>query len=178
MVSGTCTVQACSSYSNGDDGIIATSTSTTITGCTASFNTGDGLEVPGNCTLLSNTCDSNGVGAAIGAGIKVTGTDCHVDGNTLMRNDLGMDIQLTGNFIVRNTAAGNTTNYQIVANNKVGTIVAAPDSVADLRQHRRRRRRAPPTPGPTSPTNNTRLIGRSFLFGKLADWFVTQPLIA
>jgi parallel beta-helix repeat protein len=129
-VSGTCTVQSCSSYSNGDDGIVATSTSTTITNCTTSFNTGDGIEVPGNCTLLQNTCDANGQGAGIGAGLKVTGTDCRIDGNTIMRNDLGMDVQLTGNFIVRNTASGNTTNYQIVASNKVGVIVNAPNSVA------------------------------------------------
>ncbi len=58
-----------------------------------------------------------------------------------MRNDLGMDIQLTGNFIVRNAASGNTTNYQIVASNKVGVIVNAPNSVAISGFHRRRRRR-------------------------------------
>ena len=69
-------------------------------------------------------------GAAIGAGIKVTGPDCRVESNTFMRNDVGIDVQFTGNFIVRNTAAGNTTNYQIVVSNKVGVIVNAPNSLA------------------------------------------------
>lgn len=129
-VSSSCVVRDCTAYSNGDDGIICSSTSTTITNCTASFNTGDGIEVPGNCSLVGNTCDANGQGVGVFAGIKVTGTDCRIDGNTLMRNDIGMDVQLAGSFIIRNAAAGNTTNYQIIASNKVGTIVSAPNSAA------------------------------------------------
>ncbi len=128
--SGTSVVNNCSAYSNGGNGIISLSTSTTITNCTASFNSGDGIEVPGNCSIVGNTCDGNGIGTGIGMGIRATGTDCRIDGNTLMRNDLGMSVELTGNFIVRNIAAGNTTNYQIIADNKVGTIVSAPDSLA------------------------------------------------
>ena len=128
IVSSACVVSNCSAYSNTNDGFRASSTSTIFSNCTASFNAGDGIEVPGNCTLLGNTCDGNGVGAGSGAGIKVTGTDCRVEGNSLMRNDFGMDVQLTGNLIFRNSAAGNTTNYQIIANNKVGFIVLAPNS--------------------------------------------------
>ena len=46
-------------------------------------------------------------------------------------NDTGIDVDIAGNVIIRNSASGNTTNnYDIVAGNKVGTIVLAPDSVA------------------------------------------------
>ncbi len=38
--------------------------------------------------------------------------------------------QGTGNLVIRNSASGNTTNYDIVANNKVGVIVVPPDSFA------------------------------------------------
>jgi parallel beta-helix repeat protein len=129
-VGSACVVRDCTAYSNGGDGIDSTGTSTTISNCTASFNVGSGIEVPGDCSIVGNTCDANGQGAGEAAGIQVTGTDCRVDSNTMMRNDTGLEVQLTGNFIVRNTAAGNTTNYEIIANNKVGTIVSAPDSLA------------------------------------------------
>jgi parallel beta-helix repeat protein len=129
-VSSSCVVNNCSAYSNDNDGIVANSTSVTISNCTASFNLGDGIEVPGNCSVRDNICDGNGVGAGTGMGIKVTGTDCRVEGNTISRNDIGLDVQLAMNFIVRNAAASNTTNYQIIANNKVGTIVSAPNSLA------------------------------------------------
>jgi len=130
VVSSASVVSNCSAYSNGIDGIRAASTSVTISGCTASFNVGDGIEVPGNCHIINNICDGNGVGGT-GMGIKATGTDSRIEGNSLMRNDIGLDVQLSGNFIVRNTAAGNGTfNYQIIANNKVGTIVSAPNSLA------------------------------------------------
>lgn len=122
VVSSAAAVSNCSAYSNGGDGIRCGGTSTTISQCTASFNTGDGIEVPGNCTLLNNTCDANT------AGIRATGTDNRIDGNSLMRNDLGMDVTLTGNLIFKNTASGNTLNYQIIAGNRVGVIVEAPSS--------------------------------------------------
>lgn len=131
VVSSASVVSNCSAYSNGTDGIRAASTSVTISGCTSSFNVGDGIEVPGNCHIINNICDGNGVGAGTGMGIKATGTDSRIEGNSLMRNDIGLDVQLSGNFIVRNTAAGNgTVNYQIIANNKVGFIVSAPNSLA------------------------------------------------
>lgn len=131
VVSSASVVSNCSAYSNTGDGIRAASTSVTISGCTASFNSADGIEVPGNCHIINNICDSNGVGAGTGMGIKATGTDSRIEGNSLMRNDIGLDVQLSGNFIVRNTAAANgTDNYQIIANNKVGTIVSAPNSLA------------------------------------------------
>lgn len=131
VISSASVVSNCSAYSNTGDGIRAASTSVTISGCTASFNEADGIEVPGHCHVINNICDSNGIGAGTGMGIKATGTDSRIEGNSLMRNDIGLDVQLSGNFIVRNTAAGNPSdNYQIVASNKVGTIVSAPNSLA------------------------------------------------
>ena len=41
-------------------------------------------------------------------------------------NDRGIDVDVTGNLIVKNSASGNTTNYDIAAGNKTGTISTDP----------------------------------------------------
>ena len=55
--------------------------------------------------------------AADGAGIHVTGRANRIDGNTVTRNDRGIDVDAGGNLVVRNDASLNTTNYDIVAGN-------------------------------------------------------------
>ena len=57
-------------------------------------------------------------------------SESRIEGNNVMGNDRGIDVDQLGNFIVRNTASANTVNYDIVANNKVGVIVSAPNSGA------------------------------------------------
>ena len=89
-----------------------------------------GVSVTNNCVVRDNLCARNGDGATVGAGIFVTGADNRIEGNNLVANDIGLDVDGAGNFIVRNTASGNPTNYSIVASNKVGEIVAAPNSIA------------------------------------------------
>jgi len=39
---------------------------------------------------------------------------------------IGFDVDLGGNFIVRNSASGNTTDYDIIAGNSVGMITNTP----------------------------------------------------
>ena len=79
--------------------------------------------------MTDNICDNNG-NAGDGAGIHVTGADTRIDSNNVTDNDRGIDVDFAGNLIIRNCASGNTTDYEIAADNKVGVIVAAPDSVA------------------------------------------------
>ena len=45
-------------------------------------------------------------------------------------NDRGIDVDFGGNLIVRNSASGNTTDYEISTHNKVGVIVSGPNSGA------------------------------------------------
>ncbi|MBU1693570.1 MAG: right-handed parallel beta-helix repeat-containing protein [Verrucomicrobia bacterium] len=122
------TISGCSASYNTNDGIYGSSGST-ISGCTASGNTGDGIEVFSDSQVTGNTCDNNGEGGD-GAGIHVTNDDNRIDSNNVTENDRGIDVDGNGSLIVRNSASGNTTNYVIAANNKVGVIVSAPNSAA------------------------------------------------
>ena len=115
-VGASSTVSNCHASGNTGDGIVAL-TGSAVTGCTASANTGDGIEVDNLSRLEGNTCEGNGVEAADGAGIHVTGRANRIDGNTATRNDRGIDVDAGGNLVVRNDASLNTTNYDIVAGN-------------------------------------------------------------
>jgi len=53
-------------------------------------------------------------------------------GNTCADNDRGIDVDIAGNIIIKNTCSGNTIDWTIVANNVVGPILdrRAPASAA------------------------------------------------
>ena len=121
-------ISGCSATSNGDDGIAASSGGTIVDNA-AAFNTGDGIQASGDSLVRGNACASNG-SAGNGAGIHTISSDNRVEGNSVTDNDRGIDVDSAGNFIVSNSASGNTINYDIVINNKVGLIVAAPNSLA------------------------------------------------
>jgi parallel beta-helix repeat protein len=121
------TLVHCTAYSNNGDGINATDGST-IRECTASFNGVDGIRVSDDNLVIGNNCDSNGV-LADGAGVHATGTDNRVEGNNVIDNDFGLDVDLSGNFIIRNSATSNGTNYEIAANN-VGFYVSGTNTAA------------------------------------------------
>jgi parallel beta-helix repeat protein len=122
-------VDGCTTAANADDGITV-GFGSIVTRCTSRANTGDGISCASDCRIADNTCDGNGAGTGDGAGIHVTSSDCRIEGNNVTDNDRGIDVDIAGNLIVRNSASGNATNYEIVAGNKVGPIVLAPDSVA------------------------------------------------
>jgi len=128
------TINACTAYSNAGNGITADSGST-INGCTARANTRNGKRVNFACSVLFNTCASNGNGTGDGAGILATGSDNRIEGNTCATSDRGIDVDGSGNIIIRNVCAGNTTNWSIAAGNHYGpiidrTAVAAPPAVS------------------------------------------------
>jgi len=120
---GGATVTACTAGNNGNDGIVADSGST-VSGCTVNFNTGDGIQVASSCRVVENTCHQNGSGVGDGAGVHATGADNRIDSNNVTSNDRGIDVDVVGNLIVRNSASGNAANYSaILAGNAVGEIV-------------------------------------------------------
>ena len=64
-----------------------------------------------------------GLDAAGGANIHATISDNRIEGNQVTDADRGIDVDTSGNLIIRNSASGNASNYEIAANNVVGVIV-------------------------------------------------------
>jgi len=121
-VGKSCVVRVCTAHSNDGVGIFGLD-GVRITGCNSSENVSNGIQVFADSFISGNTCDSNGFGAGNGAGIHVTNTDNHIEGNHCTDNDRGIDVDLQGSIIVRNTCSGNTTDWDIVANNVYGPII-------------------------------------------------------
>ncbi len=115
------TARDCTSFSNTGSGIVGTF-GCTINNCTTRINTLDGIRVVSDCRVVDNTSDCNGSGAGDGAAIHATSSDNRIDGNNCTDSDRGIDVDVAGNLIIRNTASGNTTNFDIVAGNSVGQI--------------------------------------------------------
>lgn len=141
-----CTFTACAASLNSSSGFVARD-GATFTNCYASDNTGDGFNARFGsrwdaCTSRSNTADgieassgaivlnclldTNGLGATVGANIRITGDSGRIDGNSLIGADFGIQTTGGGNLIVRNHARNNTSNYGGIApGNDVGPIGAA-----------------------------------------------------
>ncbi len=121
--SSACLITKCSvSLSLGNSGITV-GTGSTVTDCAASFNTRDGILCSSACIVRDNTCALNGDAAGIGAGIHATGGDNRIESNNCIGADRGIDVDSAGNVILRNSCSGNTTNWDIVANNVCGPII-------------------------------------------------------
>ncbi|MCG3125292.1 MAG: hypothetical protein CHACPFDD_00110 [Phycisphaerae bacterium] len=122
ILAGDSTVVAnCEAAFNAVDGI-RVATGSTVRHCTVRGSVGDGIEAGTSCTIAENHTDLSGNGGS-GAGVHITGTGCRVEGNTCLAADRGVDVDSTGNLIIRNTARSNTTNYDIVAGNRYGPII-------------------------------------------------------
>jgi len=137
-----CTITNCTAHFNSSTAAVSTDStgmgfslgySSTIQGCTAADNLGDGISVKGNTLVRDNNSIGNGNFAGDAAGIHVflSGGN-RIEGNNVTDNDRGIDVDSARNVILRNSASGNTTNYVIVANNVFGAIVnrTAPASAA------------------------------------------------
>lgn len=121
-------VVGCTACENGRDGI--DSGASTIEGCTVCFNTENGIRVGEGSFVLNNNANQNGLDTGDGAGILVTGTRNRIEGNNVTENDRGIDVDAAGNLIVRNSAADNTVEYDIVGGNQVGPIGSADTSTS------------------------------------------------
>ncbi len=102
---------------------IRAGTGSTVKDCTAEGNAGDGITVTANSLVIANTANGNGAGTGTGAGIHTTSSDNRIEGNNVTDNDRGIEIGSSGSLILRNSASGNTTNYDIAASNNYGVIL-------------------------------------------------------
>jgi parallel beta-helix repeat protein len=126
-------IEGCTAISNGTDGILANDDAV-IRNCTSSDNIGHGINADNRAVIVGNSANKNGAAIAgtTSAGVYVAGTDCRVEGNSVMGNDWGIRVNGAGNFIVRNTASGNTTiNYSTLTNNFWGPVASAAASAAN-----------------------------------------------
>jgi hypothetical protein len=145
------TIRDCVAIGNTGIGILGSYSS--ILDCTANLNGGSGIQIGTACIARGNTCSSNCTTVVNSAGITVLGSDNRIeDNNCTQQNNLarGIDVNGTGNIIVRNTCSGNTTNWDIVAGNVCGPILdrTAPASAAILGNS------APDSTGSTHPNAN------------------------
>ena len=132
-----CTVTACSSSLNGSYGVWvangAGAGGSRISGCSVTENLADGINVPayGN-TIVGNTCSYNGAtGATNSAGIRVDGSGNRIENNNLVANqNRGLRVTSAGNFIVQNTASGNTVAYDIAGTQTIGPIVSTTGTIS------------------------------------------------
>ncbi|MEZ6212080.1 MAG: right-handed parallel beta-helix repeat-containing protein [Phycisphaerales bacterium] len=122
-----CQISSCSATGNGGHGIVSSNDGMVINN-TCRTNVGDGINAGSNNSILNNNCGLNGFSAGDGAGIHTTNSDNRIEGNNCADNDRGIDVDFTGSMILRNTCSGNSTNYDIAANNRFGEIVSIPAS--------------------------------------------------
>ena len=127
------TVLSCTSASNtttfggalsGSNGIgIFAASDSRVQDCIVTGNKGDGIRVISRVVVSGNQSDGNGASTGDGAGIRAAGGNNRIEGNNVSGNDRGIEVTAAGNLILRNSAADNTTNYQIAADNRYGAIV-------------------------------------------------------
>ena len=79
--------------------------------------------VPTRCYVYGNQCSSCGDG-----GIIVTFSGSRIEENSVVACGTGIRVEGTTNIILRNTASGNTTNYNIAAGNSYGPIINVADA--------------------------------------------------
>lgn len=115
-------VKNCSSSHNTLDGIVADENSK-VMDCTAINNTGHGINIAHGCVVSGCVADGNGYGDATAAGIFVSAGQNRIDENHVTMNDIGIKVDGANNLIVRNSANGNTSDYDIGPANGVGNIV-------------------------------------------------------
>jgi len=116
------TISGCVARSNSLDGFVLIA-GAVIRHCIAYSNNRDGIVAGSDCMILSNTSRANGAGGGDGAGIHVTNGDNRIEDNNCTDSDRGIDVDVAGNVIIRNTCAANGTNYDFVANNVYGPIL-------------------------------------------------------
>ena len=120
-VTNTTTTNATPTSSTG--GGISLGGASTVKDCTVQGNKGDGIRAASNCQIIGNTSDGNGLSTGDGAGIHTTGSRNRIESNIVSNNDRGIDVDSTLSLIIGNSAANNTTNYDIAASNRYGPII-------------------------------------------------------
>lgn len=115
----------CTAYSNAGIGI-SNSQDGAITDCVARRNSLDGIVSSSGRSLISdNTCTDNGtLAVGAGAGIRIAGSRCRVEGNLCAGNSAwGITAAASSNYFTRNICSQNQINWNMVSNNISGPIV-------------------------------------------------------
>ena len=115
-------IEACVAADNTQSGIRVEDGST-VRSCTSTSNGGHGIHVTNRCLVIANMCRFNDNGGT-GAGVYAEVSDNRIEGNQLVFNGRGLDVDGSRNVIIRNHARANGQNFaQVNAGNIVGTIV-------------------------------------------------------
>ena len=120
-----CTLTNCTSSYNRSNAVNTASTGmgfslladSTIKNCTADNNLGDGIRVTSDCLVLENSCRLNF------AGIHSTDSNNRIEGNNVIANGRGLNVDAAGSLIIKNSASNNTIDYVIAASNRYGPII-------------------------------------------------------
>ena len=116
-----------SSYNNGVRACgISVGEGCRLTNNTVCYNNADGIYFADSCTVIGNTCDHNGH-EGVGAGLRGNGYRIRIEANSVSNNDKGIDLYGAPNLIVKNTAGGNTEEYDISPLNNMANISIGPD---------------------------------------------------
>jgi parallel beta-helix repeat protein len=123
-----CTARGNTASTNGsprwDQGMgIGAGMGSIIKDCTAAQNMGTGFNVGPGSIVSCNAGHLNGYNGD-GAGIYVWGSDSRIDGNNVTQNNRGIEVNASGNIIVRNTASGNGSNWEVASGNACLVIQA------------------------------------------------------
>lgn len=113
---------SCIAHDNEGEGFFLASGSS-ISHSIAQSNSLDGIRASSACLISFNQCQTNGSTISNGANIHVTGGDNRIQDNNCHAADRGIDVDGAGNIILRNTCAGNSIDYDIVANNYYAPII-------------------------------------------------------
>lgn len=130
---GGSTASRCSVFQNTLNGIDSTAGGGSVLDCNVRANTLDGIRCYSWSLIRGNLCTDNGLAAGDGAGIHATNIKNRIEDNTCSGAERGIDVDMTGNLIVRNTCSMNSSaNWDIAANNICGPILdrTAPGSAA------------------------------------------------
>ena len=125
-------ITACNANKNLGAGITAVA-NCRIEGNSSTANQGDGIIAADRCTVTQNSCIDNGTnaGGPSSSGIVCNGGGARVDGNHVSGNDTGISATPAfRNVITRNTAFGNSPNYNLDPANDIGPIGTAATSTS------------------------------------------------
>lgn len=120
-----CRIENCTTDYNHLSGI-AVGYTCRVSRCSSFRNIQHGITFGGQCTIVDNAVKANGRDGGSGAGLHAHsgGTRSHIEGNNCSHNDWGIKIDGTLNLVINNTCSSNsTTNYEIVASNRVAMIL-------------------------------------------------------
>jgi hypothetical protein len=117
LTGGGAQIADCIARDNASKGIDAGYFSS-VTRCTVKNNPW-GIYAGGSCHIIGNFCEGNGDGIYTYEGRN------EIDGNHVLNGGIGINVDAsfassTNNLVIRNNVGGNTTNYDVAADNRVG----------------------------------------------------------